>query len=282
MSLDFAMDSAAYLRFIVMPKSSKPKPATQPKPSKPVLSSTAKAAQRERVTEYKNAKASTIASSVKGKGVRYYDDDDGNGNGGDDDNGNVNDSEDGEDDEEGEGGSDGKKMEDGEECVPEHHLYKSTCGNFIFIPDEKGDYTKYPMLTRPEGKIKNLPQLMDMDGPENKELFQGIRSCIRRIALHVARNIPNCTYPMLSDEQKGSIMLQARKQYPILGRYRQGWATKELTIRSLTNGRDHKARIQKAGGQAAWCTSLKEKREVCTTYLMSRTTTMRITKATSV
>ncbi|KDN43374.1 hypothetical protein RSAG8_06158, partial [Rhizoctonia solani AG-8 WAC10335] len=196
---------------------------------------------------------------MKGKGVHYYDDDYGNGNGGDDDNGNVNDSEDGEDDEEGEGGSDGKKMEDGEECVPEYHPYKSTCGNFIFIPDEKGDYTKYPMLTQPEGKIKNLLQLMDMDGPENKELFQGIQSCICRIALHVAQNIPNCTYPMLSDEQKGSIMLQAHKQYPILGQYQQGWVTKELTIQSLTNGHDHKACIQKAGGQVAWCTSLKEK-----------------------
>ncbi|KDN43373.1 hypothetical protein RSAG8_06157, partial [Rhizoctonia solani AG-8 WAC10335] len=48
----------------VMPKSSKPKPATQPKPSKPVLSSTAKAAQHKHVMEYKNAKASTIALSV--------------------------------------------------------------------------------------------------------------------------------------------------------------------------------------------------------------------------
>ncbi|CAE6454715.1 unnamed protein product [Rhizoctonia solani] len=114
-----------------MPKSSKQKSATQPKPSKPALSSGAKAAQCERVTEYKNAKALTVASSVKGKVVRYYDDDDRTGNDGDND-----------DDEEGGGGSDDEGMEEGEELEPKYQPYKLKCRNFIFIPDKNSKYTQ--------------------------------------------------------------------------------------------------------------------------------------------
>ncbi|CAE6486427.1 unnamed protein product [Rhizoctonia solani] len=144
---------------------------------------------------------------------------------------------------------------------PSPDPYKSKCRNFIHIPNENGDYTDYSMLDRPKGKLKNLPKLMEMDGPENKEILHGIKSTVRTIARHVARDIPNCSYPMLSDEQKGTIQYLARKKYPILGLFRRDWVSKELSIRALTNQRDHKARIQKAGGQAAWCTSLKEKCE---------------------
>jgi hypothetical protein len=107
MLLDFIINLADYFHSIVMPKSQQ-KPATQPGPTKPALSSAAKAAQCERVMEYKNAKASTIASSVKGKGVRYYDDDDV-------DNNENNDDDKGEDGEEGEGGSGDEGMEEVEE-----------------------------------------------------------------------------------------------------------------------------------------------------------------------
>ncbi|KDN35536.1 hypothetical protein RSAG8_11493, partial [Rhizoctonia solani AG-8 WAC10335] len=240
-----------------MPKSSKQKPATQPKSSKPALSSAAKAAQRERVTEYENAKASTVALSVKGKGVRYYDDDDDGNNSNEDDQ----DDDKGEGSEEGEDDGGDEEMDEDEEPESRYQPYKSKCRNFIHIPNENGDYTDYSMLDRPKGKLKNLPKLMEMDGPENKEILHGIKSTVRTIARHVARDIPNCSYPMLSDEQKGTIQYLARKKYPILGLFRRDWVSKELSIRALTNQRDHKAHIQKAGGQAAWCTSLKEKRE---------------------
>ncbi|CUA77673.1 hypothetical protein RSOLAG22IIIB_12767 [Rhizoctonia solani] len=55
-----------------MAKSSKQKPATGSSNS---LSNAAKATQRKRVTDYKNSKVSAVASSVKGKGIRYYDGD---------------------------------------------------------------------------------------------------------------------------------------------------------------------------------------------------------------
>ena len=70
-----------------MAKASKPKPAT--KPPKPVLSSAARAAQRENAKAYKNAKASTLASAAPRKGPRYHDveDDDNNANNNADDDG---------------------------------------------------------------------------------------------------------------------------------------------------------------------------------------------------
>ncbi|KAG8723890.1 hypothetical protein FRC11_002269, partial [Ceratobasidium sp. 423] len=53
----------------------------------------------------------------------------------------------------------------------------------------------------------------------------------------------------------------ARNKYPLLARFHNNWVTKEFIIRSLTNKRDHQARIKKAGGQAAWCDQLKAQRE---------------------
>ncbi|CAE6450401.1 unnamed protein product [Rhizoctonia solani] len=238
-----------------MAKSSKQKPTTGS--SKP-LSNAAKAAQRQHVTDYKSSKASAIASSVKGKGARYYDeyDDDDKNDKNDDNDDNKDDGDSDEDSNSQDDGSEngnknnskGSGDEDAEDYElpePKYHPYKSKCGGFIFIPDEQGEYTKYTMLDRPEGKLKNLPKLMKMGGPKNKELVQGIQSCIRTVTLHVARNIPKCKYHMLSDEQRGSIKLQALKKYPILGRYRRGWVTTEFIIR----------------GQVAWCAQLKAKRE---------------------
>ncbi|GAB1516982.1 hypothetical protein RhiTH_000025 [Rhizoctonia solani] len=69
---------------------------------------------------------------------------------------------------------------------------------------------------------------MEMDGLENKELIKGIQAC---------------------------------NKYQILAQYCNNWATKEFIICALTNSHDHQARIQKAGGQAAWCNKLKEQQE---------------------
>ncbi|ELU37589.1 hypothetical protein AG1IA_08381 [Rhizoctonia solani AG-1 IA] len=145
--------------------------------------------------------------------------------------------------------------------------YKSKCGQFIYIPNETGEYTKFSILERPQGKLKGLTTHMELDGRENKDLVKGIQSTVRSITLHVARNIKDCTYPKLAEEQRSFIMIQvsafiqARNKYPYLARFRNNWVTKELIIRSLTNKRDHQARIKKAGGQAAWCDKLKAQRE---------------------
>jgi hypothetical protein len=64
-----------------MPKATKSKATTQP--SKPVLSSVEKAARRAHTTEYKNAKASTVESALKGP--RYHDEDDEDGGDGEGD-----------------------------------------------------------------------------------------------------------------------------------------------------------------------------------------------------
>ncbi|QRW21894.1 hypothetical protein RhiXN_09481 [Rhizoctonia solani] len=255
-----------FIQTRIMPKATKSKPATHSKPSKAALPSAARAAQRERTTEYKQAKASALASTVKGKGVHYHDEDDDEGEddgeveGVDNDSNGDNDnchnrSEDGKD---GEDGEDEEAMDD---AKPEYEPYKSKCGNFVYVPDDNGDYTKYSMIDRPEGKLNNLPKLVKMEGNENKDLIQGIRNTIRTITRHVTRNIKDCTFSMVSPEQFASITIQARKSYPILARFRQSWATREFAIRALTNGRDHQNRIQKAGGLAAWCAKLRTKRE---------------------
>ncbi|CAE6455589.1 unnamed protein product [Rhizoctonia solani] len=98
---------------------------------------------------------------------------------------------------------------------------------------------------------------MELDGRENKDLVKGIQSTIRSITLHVAQNIKDCTYPKLAEEERSFIMIQAHNKYPYLARFRNNWVTKELIIQSLTNKRNHQARIKKAGGQAAWCDKLK-------------------------
>ncbi|GAB1523807.1 hypothetical protein RhiTH_006957 [Rhizoctonia solani] len=66
---------------------------------------------------------------------------------------------------------------------------------------------------------------------------------------------------MLCKEQRVSIMVQACNKYQILAQYCNNWATKEFIICALTNSHDHQAHIQKAGGQAAWCSKLKEQQE---------------------
>ncbi|GAB1519510.1 hypothetical protein RhiTH_002578 [Rhizoctonia solani] len=232
-----------------------PKPTP---PTKPVLSTAAKAARRERATEYKNAKASTIAPALQNKGFRYHSEDEDDERDTDDDQGGAVDNN---------VESDKDVAADAETAIskmaeiPKYQPYKSKCGKYVFIPNETGDYEQYSMIDRPQGKLKGLASLMEMDGPENKELIKGIQSTIRTITRHVTQNIPNCTYPMLCKEQRVSIMVQACNKYQILARYRNNWATKEFIIRALTNSRDHQARIQKAGGQAAWCDKLKEQRE---------------------
>ncbi|GAB1521014.1 hypothetical protein RhiTH_004104 [Rhizoctonia solani] len=241
-----------------MPKATKSKPTTQP--SKPVLSSAEKAARRAHATEYKNAKASTVESTLKGP--RYHDEDDEDGG---DDEGDCA----GEGEGEGGGEEDGNGEEEENENAnafvefeaPKQPPYKSKCGQFIYIPNETGEYTKFSILERPQGKLKGLTTHMELDGRENKDLVKGIQSTVQSITLHVARNIKDCTYPKLAEEQRSFIMIQARNKYPYLARFRNNWVTKELIIRSLTNKRDHQARIKKAGGQAAWCDKLKAQRE---------------------
>ncbi|KAF8670464.1 hypothetical protein RHS04_08599 [Rhizoctonia solani] len=226
-----------------MPKATKSKPTTQP--SKPVLSSAEKAARRAHATEYKNAKASTVESTLKGP--RYHDED--NEDGGDDKGDCA-----GEGKGEGGGEEDGNGEEEENENAnafvefeaPKQPPYKSKCGQFIYIPNETGEYTKFSILKRPQGKLKGLTTHMELDGRENKDLVKGIQ---------------DCTYPKLAEEQRSFIMIQARNKYPYLARFRNNWVTKELIIRSLTNKRDHQARIKKAGGQAAWCDKLKAQRE---------------------
>ncbi|KAF8708342.1 hypothetical protein RHS03_03460, partial [Rhizoctonia solani] len=234
---------------------------TMPKPTpptKPVLSTAAKAARRERATEYKNAKASTITPALQNKGFRYHSEDEDDERDTDDDQGGAVDNNVESDKDV---GADAETAISKMAEIPKYQPYKSKCGKYVFIPNETGDYEQYSMIDRPQGKLKGLASLMEMDGPENKELIKGIQSTIRTITRHVTRNIPNCTYPMLCEEQRVSIMVQARNKYQILARYRNNWATKEFIIRALTNSRDHQARIQKAGGQAAWCDKLKEQRE---------------------
>ncbi|CAE6448930.1 unnamed protein product [Rhizoctonia solani] len=241
-----------------MPKATKSKPTTQP--SKPVLSSAEKAARRAHATEYKNAKASTVESTLKGP--RYHNEDDEDGG---DDKGDCA----GEGEGKGGGEEDGNGEEEENENAnafvefeaPKQPPYKSKCGQFIYIPNETGKYTKFSILERPQGKLKGLTTHMELDGRENKDLVKGIQSTVRSITLHVARNIKDCTYPKLAEEQRSFIMIQARNKYPYLARFRNNWVTKELIIRSLTNKRDHQARIKKAGGQAAWCDKLKAQRE---------------------
>ncbi|CAE6442781.1 unnamed protein product [Rhizoctonia solani] len=248
-----------------MPKASKPKPTTQPKSAKSALSSAAKAAQRERTTAYKNAKASAVASTLKHKKARYYEEDSdgngnasGNGNDGEDDEENKEDEEDEEDKEDKEDEGEGN-----EEIAPEprYEPYKSQSGKYIHIPDEQGEYTRFRMLDRPEGKLKDIPVLLQLEGDGNKDLLHSIRSTVRTVSQHVSRNIPNCTWDKLGEEGQASIIVQVRKKHQYLARFRRGWIIKEMVIRALTNTRDLAAQKKKAGGQAGWSAQLKDKRE---------------------
>ncbi|KAJ1300029.1 hypothetical protein OPQ81_011149 [Rhizoctonia solani] len=261
-----------------MPKASKPKPATKPKP--PVLSSAEKALQRANTAAYKNAKVSTLASAAPRKGPRFHDADadddadsddsddsdnsDDSNNGDNGDNGNADDDADGNArDDDVHDGDDGDRIDRQQRIVtaPKAEPYKSRCGNYIYIPNEAGEYNKYKMLDRPEGDLKKLDELMKLGGPDNKTLFKGIQAHVRTIVRHVARNIPKCTYVKLNDEQRASINAQVYTTYPIMRHYRDNWAVKEMVIRALTHQRDHQARIEKAGGQVAWCNKLKAQRE---------------------
>ncbi|KAF8751735.1 hypothetical protein RHS01_08182 [Rhizoctonia solani] len=133
--------------------------------------------------------------------------------------------------------------------APKHKPYKSVCGKFLFVYNKAGEYNRYNILDRPEGNLKRLDIHMEMDGPDNKTLFKGIQNYVRTVVRHVSCNLPKCTYVKLTDEQRGSINAQVYNAYPIMRRYRDNWAVKELTIRALTHQRDHQARIEKAGGK---------------------------------
>ncbi|GAB1527630.1 hypothetical protein RhiTH_010806 [Rhizoctonia solani] len=261
-----------------MAKPSKSQPATKPsKPPKPVLSNAERVARRENTTAYKYAKASTLASAAPRKGPRYHDadnddnandddanNDDANDNNADDDNDDDADDDNDDDDEAGGRDNGGRGRSHGGNWIADAtdlRPYKSGCGKYIYVANEAGEYERYKMLDRPEGSLKGLDALMEMDGPGNKALFKGIQNHVRTVVRHVSRSIPGCTYIKLTDEQRGSINAQVYKAYPIMRRYRDNWAVKELTIRALTHQRDHQARIKKAGGQVAWCNKLKAQRE---------------------
>ncbi|KEP46183.1 hypothetical protein V565_213770, partial [Rhizoctonia solani 123E] len=244
-----------------MPKASKPTRATKP-PPKPVLSSAAKAARRQRVQEYKSAKASALAPAAPRKGPRYHDED------GDDEDEDEDNADDANDDANNADADEDDVEDDGEGNTRNNggtHVgpvpYKSACGNFVFIPDEAGEYIKHTVLDRPEGDLKQLDKLMELDGPGDRALWKGIQSTVRTVTRHVARNIPKCTYHKLIDEQRVSIKVQVRKTYPILHRYRADWGLNEMIMRTLTNDRDLQARIEKAGGAAGWSEKLKRQRE---------------------
>ncbi|CAE6438307.1 unnamed protein product [Rhizoctonia solani] len=244
-----------------MPKASKPTRTTKP-PPKPVLSSATKAARRQRVQEYKSAKASALAPAAPRKGPRYHDkdkDDADNENADDDDADDADDANDS-DNVEDSNGEDNRKNNEGAYVGPVP--YKSACGKFAFIPDEAGENIKHTVLNRPEGDLKRLDKLMELDGPGNRALWKASRySTVRTVSHHVACNIPKCTYYKLTDEQRVNIKVQVRKSYPILHRYCGDWGLNEMIMRALTNERDLHARIEKAGGPAAWSEKLKMQRE---------------------
>ncbi|KAF8749547.1 hypothetical protein RHS01_10036 [Rhizoctonia solani] len=215
----------------IMAKPSKSQPATKPsKPPKPILSNAEKVARRENTATYKNAKASTLASAAPRKGPRYHDADD-----------------------------DKRRAETTQTTM--QTTTRRLMVVIIGIAATATSATRYNILDRPEGNLKRLDIHMEMDGPDNKTLFKGIQNYVRTVVRHVSCNLPKCTYVKLTDEQRGSINAQVYNAYPIMRRYRDNWAVKELTIRALTHQRDHQARIEKAGGQVAWCNKLKAQRE---------------------
>ncbi|QRW24097.1 hypothetical protein RhiXN_10421 [Rhizoctonia solani] len=102
------------------------------------------------------------------------------------------------------------------------------------------------MLDCPEGSLKGLDTLMEMDGPRNKALLKD----------------PACNHLYWScdhvqDKQQGSINTQVYKAYPIMQWYCDNWVVKELTICTLTHQCNHQVQIKKAGRQVAWCNRLK-------------------------
>ncbi|GAB1527790.1 hypothetical protein RhiTH_010978 [Rhizoctonia solani] len=243
-----------------MAKPSKSQPATKPsKPPKPVLLNAERVARRENTTAYKYAKASTLASAAPRKGPRYHDAD--NNNNANNDDANNDDANDDDADNDNDDDADNNNDDDDEAGGRDNGgRGRSHGGNWIADATDR-KYERYKMLDRPEGSLKGLDALMEMDGPGNKALFKGIQNHVRTVVRHVSRSIPGCTYIKLTDEQRGSINAQVYKAYPIMRRYRDNWAVKELTIRALTHQRDHQARIKKAGGQVAWCNKLKAQRE---------------------
>ncbi|KAF8753910.1 hypothetical protein RHS01_06847 [Rhizoctonia solani] len=194
-----------------MAKPSKSQPATKPsKPPKPILSNAEKVARRENTATYKNAKASTLASAAPAKDPAIMTRTTTQTTT------QTHADDDADDDKEADGG------------------HNRDRGN----RDE-----------RDKGNLKRLDIHMEMDGPDNKTLFKGIQNYVRTVVRHVSCNLPKCTYVKLTDEQRGSINAQVYNAYPIMRRYRDNWAVKELTIRALTHQRDHQARIEKAGGK---------------------------------
>ncbi|GAB1516981.1 hypothetical protein RhiTH_000024 [Rhizoctonia solani] len=125
-----------------------PKPTP---PTKLVLLTAAKAAQQEQATEYKNAKASTIAPTLQNKGLQYHSEDEDDKRDTEDDQGSAVDNNVESDKDVGANAETAiSKMAE----IPKYQLYKSKCRKYVFIPNETGDYKQYSMINCLQGKLK--------------------------------------------------------------------------------------------------------------------------------
>ncbi|QRW20496.1 hypothetical protein RhiXN_09471 [Rhizoctonia solani] len=245
-----------------MAKPSKSQPATKPsKPPKPVLLNAERVAQRENTMAYLYAKASMLASAAPRKGPCYHNADNNNNANNDNannNNANNNNADNNNADNNNDNNNNNKAGgRDNGGCGCSHR----GCGKYIYVANKAGKYKRYKMLDCPEGSLKGLNALMEMDGPGNKALFKGIQNHVCTVVQHVSCSIPGCTYIKLTNEQQGSINTQVYKAYPIMRWYHDNWAVKELTIRTLTHQCNHQVQIKKAGGQVAWCNKLKAQRK---------------------
>ncbi|QRW25162.1 hypothetical protein RhiXN_07111 [Rhizoctonia solani] len=210
--------------------------------TKTFLSNAERVVQCENTTAYKYAKASTLASAAPCKGPCYHNTDNNNAdnnnndndNNADDNNNNDNDNDNDNDNKA--GGCDNGG------CGCSHR----GCRKYIYVANKLGKYKRYKMLDCPEGSLKGLDTLMEMDGPRNKALLKD----------------PACNHLYWScdhvqDKQQGSINTQVYKAYPIMQWYCDNWVVKELTICTLTHQCNHQVQIKKAGRQVAWCNRLK-------------------------